>query len=91
MTKNDIIMNVVDKMLQDFDGKQKVTKKESKIYFCNLFIEKLKNMTGEELEKHIQEIYGDMNQSTIHFVFSSKFLEERKKLWKAKNKKYFMF
>ena len=42
MTKNDIIMNVVDKMLQDFDGKQKVTKKESKIYFCNLFIEKLK-------------------------------------------------
>lgn len=91
MQKNDIFMSAIDKMIQNFNGKQKPTKKEGKIYFCNLFIEALKNMTAKELEEHIKEIYGDMNEGTVHVIFYSKFLEEKKGLWKSKNKKYRMF
>ncbi len=91
MQEKDIFIDAIDKMIQDFEGRQKPTKKESKIYFCNLFIEALKNMTGAELEKHIKEIYGDMNEGRIHVVFCSKFLKEKKEIWKSKNKKYPMF
>lgn len=91
MQEKDIFMNTVDRMIQDFKEKKEPTKRESKIYFCNLFIETLKNMTKTELAKYMKEIYGDMNEGTIHVVFHSKFLEEKKELWKSKNKKYPMF
>lgn len=91
MKEQDIIMDAIDETIREYYDKKDKTKKDGKVYFCHVLTKILQSMTGEQLEKFVKEMYGDMNDATIHLVFYSKFLEERKEVWKSKNKKYIMF